>query len=738
MPTLLNAYMQYKYRDNTVEVPENPTYFHIRVLGINACALPQDQHHEYINQTLLLHGLLGTSPMAPELAIPIPTLELYRRCRLRSPQFSIQQWVKVLCDLSNVSNSACLFSILTQVRSIIICPSGSNLLMGLTYLEILRRLDHLIKVELGHDQPGWRILHACPACQYKLEGEAELNPSVMGALNGNNSLKRFARGDRGSDTLTFDSDYFLSHEYVDQFANEVKRKVKKVDKETVDVEGDPTDGQVGQATCTDRCMYNAFAETGVFVSVCRHGFVWTILDMMQSGELAKYPLAMVSKLLSVLPQQIGLGYDIACSFTSTLMSSSLASKACTAGLKMVVPAFHGHAHNRLCQLGFHILMSPGFGLEDLETCERIFSSSNAVARLTRHATPFHRRQFIDMFLRQWDAEKYENLGKFLLNNYRQALQVLEEMPVRIKALMSGRQVSEACFATWLQDERDYLESKKTEPDTDVLANVSAIRKLWEASVKLEANATRANDKARLRQVTHDAWEGMLFLQKGLQDVESQLDVGERWTTDSPAYQQTVEYLNIRNYQLAVDKLEGLVVQRLFELTKANVSQTGYKMRIQISKALKARSKAIQRALSSYNKVALALDPPRPKLTWAQIVEYTTIAEFELLWSGAREDICNLAWADARNREAIVYHLKILRAKEEIVRLNVEIRRIATWIVDENCQMDEAFQKCADKDLILANAISMSAQQQKRINARLRATLEHIFALEGYTGISDIG
>ncbi|KAF8530645.1 hypothetical protein JB92DRAFT_2804438 [Gautieria morchelliformis] len=545
MPTLLNAYMQYKYSDNTVEVPENPTYFHLRVLGINgyesACALPQDQHHEYINQTLLLHGLLGTSPVAPELAIPIPTLELYRRCRLRSPQFSIQQWVKVLCDLSNINYN---LSFREQFAD------GFD-----TYLEILRRLDHLIKVELGHDQPGWRILHACPACQYKLEGEAELNPSVMGALDGNNSLKRFARGDRGSDTLTFDSDYFLSHEYVDQFANEVKCKVKKVDKETVCLNR-------WRAAMADNLkgMYNAFTETGVFVSVCRHGFVWTILDMMQSGELAKYPLATVSKLLSVFPLRIGLGYDIACSFTSTLMSSSLASKACTAGLKMVVPAFHGHAHNRLCQLGFHILMSPGFGLEDLETCERIFSSSNAVARLTQHATPFHRRQFIDMFLRQWDAEKYENLGKFLLNNYRQALQVLEEMPVRIKALMSGRQVSEACFATWLQDERDYLESKKTEPDTDVLgveyvellnkyndartliANVSAIRKLWEASVKLEANATRANDKARLRQVTHDAWEGMLFLQKGLQDVESQLDVGERWTTDSPAYQQTVELL----------------------------------------------------------------------------------------------------------------------------------------------------------------------------------------------------
>jgi len=32
-------------------------------------------------------------------------------------------------------------------------------------------------------------------------------------------------------------------------------------------------------------MYNTFAETGVFVSVCWHGTIWTILDMMKSGEL---------------------------------------------------------------------------------------------------------------------------------------------------------------------------------------------------------------------------------------------------------------------------------------------------------------------------------------------------------------------------------------------------------------------------------------------------------------------
>ncbi|KAF8580519.1 hypothetical protein K439DRAFT_1648189 [Ramaria rubella] len=145
----------------------------------------------------------------------------------------------------------------------------------------------------------------------------------------------------------------------------------------VETEGDPTDGHSG--------VSNTFAESGVFVSVCHHGLIWKILDM-----IAKYPLATISWLLETLPNGVGLGYDIACSFWSTLMRSSLGPQACQLGLRMVVPAFHGHAHNRLCQLCFHIQISQGFGIEDLETCECVFLGSNAVARLTRHSTPYHR------------------------------------------------------------------------------------------------------------------------------------------------------------------------------------------------------------------------------------------------------------------------------------------------------------------------------------------------------------
>ena len=100
------------------------------------------------------------------------------------------------------------------------------------------------------------------------------------------------------------------------------------------------------------------------------------------------------------------------------------------------------------------------------------------------------------------------------------------------------------------------------------------RNLWETSQTLCMESTAPNDKAHLCQVTHDAWEGVIFLQNELQSVEEHLDVGQQWTPQSPEFQQATAYMNVQTYQKAVDKLEGLVVQRLFELTKANVSQTG--------------------------------------------------------------------------------------------------------------------------------------------------------------------
>ncbi|KAJ7811116.1 hypothetical protein B0H13DRAFT_2243338 [Mycena leptocephala] len=45
-------------------------------------------------------------------------------------------------------------------------------------------------------------------------------------------------------------------------------------------------------------------------------------------------------------------YDIGCGFATTIKNSPIGEKARRLNLRALVGAFHGHAHNRMCQLRF--------------------------------------------------------------------------------------------------------------------------------------------------------------------------------------------------------------------------------------------------------------------------------------------------------------------------------------------------------------------------------------------------
>ena len=120
---------------------------------------------------------------------------------------------------------------------------------------------------------------------------------------------------------------------------------------------------------------------------------------------------MTNFLLDVFGDDQGLGFDIGCSYKETIdQSNLLGDKAMQQQLQILVNAFHGWAHNHLCQLKYHPLYRTGLGLEDLETLEQIFSLSNKVAWTIRHATRFHWVQAMDLHYRQWNDEKYQELS----------------------------------------------------------------------------------------------------------------------------------------------------------------------------------------------------------------------------------------------------------------------------------------------------------------------------------------
>ena len=164
---------------------------------------------------------------------------------------------------------------------------------------------------------------------------------------------------------------------------------------------------------------------------------------------------------------------------------------------------------------------------------------------------------------------------------------------------------------------------------------------------------------------------------------------------------------------------------------------GYKLRDKISQALRTRSGAIKTALKQYNDAAALLNPPRDSLTWSTVLKAATVADFDLL-RDTRTDISRLPWTEPPRREAMTYYFGIKRAREEIVRLNVEITRLITFMLDVHVDYYRAIQRYMIADPSLAYSLSQQWQYEDRINESVVRKLVQASQLPGFSGKLSIG
>ena len=101
--------------------------------------------------------------------------------------------------------------------------------------------------------------------------------------------------------------------------------------------------------------------------------------------------------------------------------------------------------------------------------ERVFSSSNAVAIVTRYASAYHRRVFIDMFFQQWDDDKYQNLGLMLFNNYRQALSIISDEGSAVAEAIQSLGIQSSDLETWHREQTEFFETVGEESPWDIHA-----------------------------------------------------------------------------------------------------------------------------------------------------------------------------------------------------------------------------------------------------------------------------
>lgn len=264
------------------------------------------------------------------------------------------------------------------------------------------------------------------------------------------------------------------------------------------------------------------------------------------------------------------------------------------------------------------------------------------------------------------------------------------------------------------------------------------------------SSTRTLETARKRGL-----DTVLTLQKAVQDLESKLEIYDRWEPGSSQWKSTLHMIDTRRYRKALNHLEGLVVARLFELTKAHQSGTGerdvcgccsprltsrapgVKLRKHIAKALSARSQAIRTAVKNYNIAATALTTPRPTLDVHVVLNHVYLGQFDLL-RDSRNEVLQKAWAQPAEREAATAFFKLARSREEVRRVNVEARRLRTFIEDEEEDLLMHAQRLQTVNPALAYQIAKQRLGRVAVNNIHRRRLAALEDLDGYSGIPGRG
>lgn len=206
---------------------------------------------------------------------------------------------------------------------------------------------------------------------------------------------------------------------------------------------------------------------------------------------------------------------------------------------------------------------------------------------------------------------------------------------------------------------------------------------------------------------------------------------DRWTEKSVRWSTTKRFLRERAYRRQLDYLERLVVQRLMELTKVNISGTAYKMRAHISQALKTRSATIRKAVDRYNILADAVKKPR--VQYAKVVQYSFLGEFDLL-RDTRHDVPSKTWSKPLCREAMEAYFKLRCARDEIKRLDIEARRLATHLVDEREIFKIAYEALRISSPMLAAELLRRWRYRSAMNEAHFERLQKLTELPGCTAI----
>jgi len=124
------------------------------------------------------------------------------------------------------------------------------------------------------------------------------------------------------------------------------------------------------------------------------------------------------------------------------------------------------------------------------------------------------------------------------------------------------------------------------------------------------------------------------------------------------------------------------------------------------------------------------------LQYSEVLSYATLGDFDLL-KHSQHDVLAKPWSNTMHCQMAIKYFKLLRAHEEVNRLNVEVRWLQAWIDSETTEIKQFAAELSVQNPLLCAELQALFHCQQHVNTQHQLWLQRIYDLKGYSGVQPI-